>query len=112
MSAAQAQTHAPALEEKQKRQSYTCIVKSRAISEAESSKNITETARKFKITRRMLQKWIKEKDAIYSAVRSHSFKRKRKIRKDLSTQAGVTACRFLDMEKELMKWFTEQVNQQ
>ena len=60
----------------------------------------------------MLQKWIKEKDAIYSEVRSHSFKRRRKIRKDFSTWAGVTACRFLDMEKDLMIWFKEQVNQQ
>ena len=47
------------------RMSYSTVFKVNAIEQAERCKNITKVAKNLKITRRMLQKWIKDKDILH-----------------------------------------------
>ena len=91
----------------QKRMSYSTVFKVNAIEQAERCKNITKVAKNLKITRRMLQKWIKDKDILHKCVRTHQFKRKRKLK-----QSSSSGARFEQLEKNVMIWVKDHLQKQ
>ena len=50
-----------------KRKNYTLAFKLRVIQYAECKKNISKAARKYKVDRKMVRRWIKNKDVYLKA---------------------------------------------
>lgn len=94
------------------RKSYAIEFKVKVVLSYEKHRNVSQTAREFKIHRKQVQLWVKQRDQLFSAAKRGEDDVRRRRLTGVATRnvSRKDNGKYPDLEKEILSWIAETRN--